>query len=220
MVYCIGIPKNIPARTGRKEKNMKTQVKSQQMVTTALLCAVIVILQVLSTFVAKFALLPISITLALAPILVGTALYGRRTGALLGFVLAVVILIMGITGGDGGTYVLLQANPVATVCIALLKTTVAGYMAGLVYQAIAPRNMTLGVAVAGVVCPVVNTGLFVAGALLFLQDTLKEWAGGSPLWNYIIVGLTGINFLIELAVNLVLATVIVRIIRVYGRRKV
>ena len=70
------------------------------------------------------------------------------------------------------------------------------------------------------VCPVVNTGLFVAGALLFLQDTLKEWAGGSPLWNYIIVGLTGINFLIELAVNLVLATVIVRIIRVYGRRKV
>ena len=65
----------------------------------------------------------------------------------------------------------------------------------------------------GIVCPVVNTGLFIVGMLVFFFDTLSGWAGGQNLLLYIIVGLTGVNFLVELAVNIVLSSGITRIIR-------
>ena len=69
---------------------------------------------------------------------------------------------------------------------------------------------------AGVLCPVVNTGIFCIGLTLFFHDTLVAWAGGTDLVYYIIFGLTGVNFLLELAINLVLSTVIVRVV---GARK-
>ena len=79
--------------------------------------------------------------------------------------------------------------------------------------------MHLGVVAAGIVCPVVNTGIFIVGMLLFFAETLASWAGGQPILNYIIFGLTGVNFLVELAVNLVLASGITTIIRYVGGKK-
>lgn len=70
--------------------------------------------------------------------------------------------------------------------------------------------------IAGIVCPVVNTGIFCVGLAVFFYDTLVAWAGGSDLIYYIIFGLTGVNFVLELAINLVLSTVIVRVV---GARK-
>lgn len=67
--------------------------------------------------------------------------------------------------------------------------------------------------VSGVVCPVVNTGLFIVGMLVFFFDTISGWANGQNMLLYIIVGLTGVNFLVELGVNLLLGAGITRIIR-------
>ena len=64
---------------------------------------------------------------------------------------------------------------------------------------------------------VVNTGVFMLGCLVFFVDTITAWgeaAGFANVGAYMIFGLTGINFLIELGVNLVLAPVITRLIRV------
>lgn len=62
-----------------------------------------------------------------------------------------------------------------------------------------------------------NTGLFIVGMLVFFFDTLSGWAGGQNMLLYIIMGLTGINFLVELGVNVLLAAGIERIIRA-GRK--
>ena len=104
------------------------------------------------------------------------------------------------------------ANPIMCVIMCMLKGTVAGFLAGWMYELIAPKNQLVGVIVAALVSPIANTGIFIIGMLLFFKDTLSAWAGGTDLLTYIILGLTGVNFLIELGVNLVLSPIVVKII--------
>ena len=191
--------------------NGKQNGGTRKMTGLAIFTAIIVVLQVLCTFV-RFG--PFSITLALAPIIIGTAMYGKGAGAYLGGVFGAVVLVTGLLGWDGGTVMLLMGiNPLGCVLVCLLKGVAAGFYAGLCYELIAKKNDKLGVLISGVVCPVVNTGLFIVGMLVFFFDTLSGWAGGQNLLLYIIVGLTGVNFLAELAVNIVLSSGITRIIR-------
>ncbi|MGM9592000.1 MAG: ECF transporter S component [Oscillospiraceae bacterium] len=184
---------------------------TRRMAGLAIFTAIIVVLQVLCTFI-RFG--PFSITLALAPIIIGTAMYGKGAGAYLGGVFGAVVLITGLLGWDGGTVMLLMGiNPVGCILICLVKGIAAGFFAGLCYELLAKKNDKVGVLVSGIVCPVVNTGLFIVGMLVFFFDTLSSWAGGQNLLLYIIVGLTGINFLVELAVNIILSSGITQIIR-------
>ena len=172
-----------------------------------ILTAIIVVLQVFTTFV-HFG--PFSITLA--PIVVGAAMYGKGAGAYLGAVFSVVVVIMCITGGDVGGAMVWAANPIMCIIMCMLKGTVAGFLAGLMYELLQEKNKLLGVILAALISPIANTGIFIIGMLLFFKDTLAAWAGGSDLLTYIIMGLTGINFLIELGVNLVLSPIVVKII--------
>jgi uncharacterized membrane protein len=199
----------------KKDRENSLQ-KTRRMTGLAIFSAIIVVIQIVCTFV-RFG--PFSITLALAPIIIGAALYGVSSGAYLGFVLGVVVLITGLLGWDGGTVMLLMSqNALATVLICVVKTTAAGWLAGLVYKAAAKKSTLSGVILAGVVCPVVNTGLFIAGMLAFFFSTLQSWANGTAVIYFIIVGLTGVNFLIELLANMILSSGITRVIQAGKRR--
>jgi len=185
--------------------------KTKKMAGLAVFSAIIIVLQILCTFI-RFG--PFSITLALAPIIIGAAVYGPLSGAYLGFILGLIVLITGLFGWDGGVIqYLLSMHPLWTVLLCILKTTIAGLLAGLVYDAISQKSTLSGVITAGVVCPVVNTGLFILGMFLFFRSTLQAWAGGTNMMYYLIVSLTGINFIIELAINLILSSAITRIIK-------
>ena len=174
-----------------------------------ILTAIIIVLQIFTTFV-RFG--PFSITLALIPIVVGAAMYGVGAGAYLGAVFSTVVVIMCITGGDVGGFMVWSANPIMCVIMCMLKGTMAGLCAGAVYKALKDKNKVLAVVLAALVSPIVNTGIFIIGMLLFFRETLATWAGGSDLLTYIILGLTGVNFLIELGVNMILSPVVVKII--------
>lgn len=190
--------------------NGKQKGSTRRLAGLAIFTALIIVLQVVCTFV-RFG--PFSITLALAPMIIGAAMYGRRAGAYLGFVFGLVVLVTGLMGWDGGVVMLLLSqNAIGCVLICLVKGAAAGWVAGLIYERLSKRNDLAAVVTAGVVCPVVNTGLFILGMMVFFMSTLESWAGGEAMLYYIIFGLTGINFLIELAVNLVLASGITRII--------
>ena len=95
----------------------------------------------------------------------------------------------------------------------LLKSTVAGWASGAVYKLLARKSILLGVIAEGIVCPIVNTGLFILLMSLFFRSTLEVWAGGSTVMHYLVFSLTGVNFLIELLVNLALASFITRILK-------
>ena len=175
----------------------------------AILTAIIIALQVFTTFI-KFG--PFSITLALIPMVVGAAMYGVSAGFYLGAVLGAVVTVMCMTGGDvGGSFVWL-ANPALCAVMCILKTAVAGLCAGLVYKALYKKNKYVAVLLAAVVAPIVNTGIFIIGMLLFFRELLYQWAGGTDTLTYIVTGIVGVNFLVEMGVNIILSPVVVKII--------
>ena len=60
--------------------------------------------------------------------------------------------------------------------------------------------------------------LTVAGMFLFFKDTLYAWSGGTDIDTYVILVLAGVNFLVELVINIVLSPAIVRIVDVVGKK--
>lgn len=185
----------------------------------SLFSAIIVVLTLLCTFV-KFG--PVSITLALAPIIIGAAVYGIGAGAFLGFVFSFVVLLTGILGWDGGFMMSLMAiSPLGLFFTVLVKGTAAGFISGTVYKLIAKKNEHAAVLAAGIVCPVVNTGIFVLCMLGFFFDTLSGMAAqnGQNMLVFIVLGLAGINFVIELLVNIALSSGITHIIKSQKNRR-
>ena len=173
----------------------------------ALLTAIVVILQFLGAFI-RFG--PFSISLVLIPIVVGAALYGVLAGAWLGFVFGLVVLL----SGDAAAFLVI--SPIGTILVVLLKGALAGLCAGAVYKALSERNETVAVIVAAIVAPVVNTGIFLLGCLVFFLPTVTEWGqamGFESVGKYMILGLVGGNFLFELLFNVILSPVIVRLVR-------
>lgn len=181
---------------------MKTNTKTSKVVGLGLFTAIVVVLQLLGSFI-KFG--PFSITLVLAPIVIGAALYGIGAGAYLGLVFGATVLI----SGDAAAF--LTINPIGTVIIVLLKGMLAGLAAGLIYSLISKASSLAGVIVAGIVCPIVNTGIFLAGCYIFFQEWLVAVFGTTGFVT-VVAGLVGVNFLIELGINMVLSTAIVKII--------
>jgi len=190
-------------------KNEKNNTK--RLAGLAIFGAIIVFLQLFSTFV-KFG--PISITLALIPIVVGAAAYGTLAGAILGAVLGGVTLIACIFGWDIGGNILWTANPPLTALLCFFKTGAAGFLSGVVYNLFSKKNISIGTVAAAVVCPVVNTGVFCLAMALFYNDILTQWAAGTPVLSYVIFGLVGINFSIEFLVNVILSPVATRILKI------
>ena len=174
-----------------------------------ILAAIVVVLQVLATFIQ---LGPFAITLVLVPVVIGAALYGVAAGAMLGGVFGVVVLVMTITGADPGAHMLWVANPLATALVILLRGILSGAAAGLVYRAVSRANKFAGVISAAVVCPIVNTGLFLIAMYFIFPYFLELWAGGATTMYFLFIGLAGINFVIEMAINIVLSPTIVRIL--------
>lgn len=181
---------------------------TKKVVGLGLFTAIVVVLQLVGSFI-KFG--QFSVSLVLIPIVVGTAIYGVGAGAWLGLVFGVTVL----ASGDAAAF--LTVNAIGTVITVLLKGTLAGTLAGLVYKALEKFNKYFAVIAAAIVCPVVNTGVFLLGCQLFFLDTINGWAAAAEMENagaYMIAVLVGFNFVFELIANIVLGPVAVRIINI------
>ena len=172
-----------------------------------ILTAIVIVLQALAIGI-RFG--TFSITLVLVPRVVGAALYGWKAGAWLGLVFGVVVLFT-----DAGAF--LAVNVPGTIITCILKGVLAGAASAAVYKLLEKKNSWIAILLSAIVCPIVNTGVFLLGCLIFFFDTVSEWAAGfgyESLGAYFIFGLVGLNFLVEMAINLCLSTVIVRILSI------
>lgn len=181
----------------------KTRGDTGRLTFLAMLTALVIVLQFLGQFIR---LGQFSVSLVLLPIVIGAAVCGAGGGAWLGFVFSVAVFIT----GDAALF--LGINPIGTLITVLLKGTLAGWAAGAVYGLLKNKSRTAAVFASAVVCPVVNTGIFFAGCLVFFADALREMAGGTDLMVFIITALIGGNFIFELVVNGVLGTAVVRLL--------
>ena len=184
--------------------------KAEKTAIYGIFAAIIVVLQILSY---SLKIGTFNLSLVLIPIVFGAYLYGPKAGAMFGSIFGIVVVAACALGIDGGGAILFNANPILTTIICLIKGAAAGFAAGLICSAFAKKssNKYFAVILAAVAAPVVNTGLFTISMFLFFKDILKVWAGGTDILTYAIVGLIGVNFLIEFAINIVFAPSLVRV---------
>ena len=193
-------------------ENAKTMSKVQRMTLLALLTAIVVVLQLLGSFI-RFG--EFSISLVLVPVVLGAAMLGVGAGAWLGLVFGVTVLM----SGDAAAFFGISAG--GTVVTVRGKGILAGFAAGGVYKLLEKKSVLAATIAAAVVCPVVNTGIFFLGCLLFFLDAIAEMAAGAgqSAFAFIIFVYIGGNFLFELLFNVVLAPVILRLVAI-GKKMV
>lgn len=195
---------------------MSSSKKTLKMVQLAFLLALVIVLQL---FGSSVKIGPTSFSLVLIPIAVGGILLGKGAGAFLGFVFGLITLIAGITGTDVFTQILFQDHPFLTSLVCLGKGAAAGFGAGAIYQLLKNKQKFVAVFSAAAVAPILNTGLFILGALL-MSDTLSAnfVADGSTVIYFLVIGCAGINFIVEFLVNLVVSPGLYQAVNAISKR--
>ena len=188
------------------------------MVGIALLMAMVIVLQFVGGMIPPIGG-TVSISLVLIPIVLGSAVYGPGAGALLGATFAVVTIINCITGTDAGGAMVFQASPVLCILVVAAKSIPAGLAAGYVYKLLEKRNGYIAMLCAAIICPVVNTGVFVGCMALFFSDVLSAWASGSDVLSYVLMSLILCNFVPEMLINVVFSPAGNNIVRVINKTK-
>jgi uncharacterized membrane protein len=197
-------------KTNSKAKGMSTE----KMVLIAVLTALVAILAYFGGFIKIGGLASISLTLI--PVVLGAALCGPLAGAWLGGVSGVVFFMT----ADAAYWMGLHAF--GTIVTVMIKAILAGLAAGLVYKALERFNRYLAVMAAAIVCPIVNTGIFLVGCGIFFLDTVRLGATSENLsvFGYLIVFFVGLNFVFELLSNIIFSPAIVRLLDIkLGKKK-
>ncbi|MBR3750172.1 MAG: ECF transporter S component [Clostridia bacterium] len=188
--------------------NITKRESTRTLVLGAILTGLVFLLQMLGSFIH---IGPFSISLVLVPIVIGAATCNWKISAWLGTVFGIAVLV----SGDAASF--LAIDVAGTVVTVLLKGMLCGLVAGLVYKLLEKKNRYLAVVASAIVCPIVNTGVFLLGCLVFFLPTVASWGAAEGYQNvaaYMFLGLAGGNFLVELLINIILSPVIVRILNI------
>ena len=194
-----------------------TKKKTQILTGMVMLTALVVVLQLFATFIT----LPVANpNLTLIPIVIGGAIYGKKAGAWLGFVMAAVILGTYVAGSVGLGPVIMTRMPVETILITIFRGIMTGLIPAVLYSIIKKKDMVVGAFVAALLCPVINTGIYVVGVVWLFKDIyfeIKNISGGNIYW--ILLTSIAVNFTIEFVINTVLSPVILSIVKIRNKNK-
>ena len=185
------------------------KINTKNIVYFAVLLALVVVLQFVGSYI-KIG--PISISLVLVPIVLGGILLGPIAGMLLGFSFGLITFIAVVTGLDAGSAMLFAEAPFMVALICFVKAILCGWIPALVYKAISKKHP-----VVGAFAPIINTGIFIIGALMINQTISKVWGvegGVSGVFVFLVVTVAGINFLVEFGINILLSPIIVKVIEI------
>ena len=174
----------------------------------AMLTAIVLLLQMLPLAVGPMQLA----VFTLIPIVVGGALLGVGAGVWLGLVFSLIVLF----SGDAALFYAFSVP--GTVITIVARGVLAGAAGGLVYKALQRKNQWAAMVSAAVAVPVINTGVFVLGCLVFFMPLIQDWAGGGNAVTFIFVGLIGVNFFIELAATVIISTALYPVVRKLRRQ--
>ena len=193
----------------------KRRNQTKTLVLGAIMTALVIILQLLGTVTTFFG--PFSTAVALIPIVIGASMCGTAVGAWLGFVFGAVVLL------SGGAALFLAFDIPGTIITVLLKGTLCGLTAGLVYKSLEKFNRYVAALAAAIACPLTNTAVFLLGCYVFFMDSADAIASqlgltvsGMALFWALAMG----NFLLEIGSNIVLSPVIVRILNIEKKSKI
>lgn len=190
---------------------MKNPFTVRNMPYIAILMAVEIVLQFIGNAIA---LGPISINLSLVPIALGAIMFGPWVGLLLGVLNALFVLMA------PSTALFYNVSVLGTVLTVIIKACAAGFFGGLIYLMLNKRNNLVATIVTSISLPLINTGLFVVGCILFFKPLLESLApAGANIYEFLFIAMIGWNFIFELGTSIVLTYPIYRIITHYQKKQ-
>lgn len=177
-----------------------------------ILTALVVVLQLIANYI-SFG--PVSITLALIPVVVGACMYGPLGGLFLGIVDGIIIIFAPSTFGF-----FIPQSVAGTIVTCIVKTGIAGLLAGLLFKLLEKKHPYLGAILAAIIVPIVNTGLFVVFCEFFFMEGIKELAtdSGKDTVEFLFLSFIGINFIIEFVVNSVLSPTVYTLYKIISKK--
>lgn len=176
--------------------------------------ALVGILTALATIL-SFIKIPIvsqaTVTLVLPVVVIGGALCGPIVGAWLTVIPAIVAM--------PEAALFMQYSPAGTIATMLLKGLLSGFLAALAYKFLSAKHPTGAVFCSAIIAPIVNTGIFLLGCCIFLLEPLTGMAEEAGVgMGALFLGLAGINFIVEMILNIILCPAILRIIQIAKKR--
>lgn len=189
---------------------MKNYFTTKTIAGLGILSAMVVALQIFANYI-SFG--PVSITLALIPVVVGACMYGPIGGLFLGLVDGIIIMIAPSTISLFWT-----CSPIGTIVTCLTKTAIAGLVAGFIFKALKDKHSKVGVVLSSVVVPIINTGLFVVYTFLFFMPVINEMAGEKNAVEFLFLTFIGVNFIIEFLVNSFLSPAVFEIYKYFDKK--
>ncbi len=190
-------------------KNTKNSQRTRKLVLTAMMTTLVIVFQLLATYTAFFG--PFSTAIGLIPIAIGACLCGPLVGAWLGLVFGIVVL------ATGGAALFFAFSFPGTVITVLLKGAACGFVAGLAYKLLEPKLKFVAAIIASLLCPIVNTGVFLLGSAVFFMpyaEAIGELVGVDKAGFGVFIALAFGNFIIEVLMNGLLSPVFVRILKI------
>ena len=182
---------------------------TKNIVGLAVLVSLLVVLNLLSTV---FKIIT-NVNLTLIPIVLGALLMGVKGGLILGLISGLMTFLFGVLGVDPFTNVLFVNSPVLTFLTCVVKIAVAGAVAGWVYEIV--KNKHVAVFIASAIVPVINTLIFILGALTMYETIANNFS--QDVLYFLVIVCAGVNFLIELGINLVVAPAIYSTVKVIDK---
>ena len=190
-------------------KNTKNSERTRRLVTAAMMTTLVIVFQLLATYTAFFG--PFSTAIGLIPIAIGACICGPLVGAWLGLVFGIVVL------ATGGAALFFAFSIPGTVITVLLKGAGCGFIAGLAFMLLKPKLKFFAAIIASLLCPIVNTGIFLLGSAIFFMphaQAIGDMVGVEGAGFGVFIALAFGNFIIEVLMCGLLSPVFVRIIKI------
>lgn len=209
------------------EQTNKKFFTTKTLVLLAMFTALTIVMQALAFTLPAIG--GVSFTFSLVPLVLGGVYFGNQNykfagifvGAYLGLLFGVLTCFDALTGGM--TTFLFAKRPVLTIVTCLTKGLFAGLIPAVIFKLLHKKNAYVAVILASIVAPIVNTGLFIVFMFIML-GTVKEFMGANNLGDnavyFLFIGCAGINFIVELIINIVVSPVIFTVQKLVGKNRV
>ncbi len=156
----------------------------------------------------------VSFTFSLVPLVLGGIYFGKQenkfigiwVGAFLGLLFAILTCFDALRGGM--TTFLFTNRPFLTIITCLTKGILAGLIPAVVFKFLYKKNSYVAVILAAISAPIVNTGIFIIFMFIMI-NTVKDFMGANQLGEnvvyFLFIGCAGINFIVEVIINVVIS---------------
>lgn len=193
----------------------KSFFTTKTLVQLAMFSALTILMQVLAFTLPAIG--GVSFTFSLVPLVLGGVYFGKQenkfagifVGGYLGLLFGILTCFDALTGGM--TTFLFANRPFLTIVTCLTKGLFAGLIPAVIFKMLYKRNIYLAIIFAAMSAPIVNTGIFIVFMFIMI-NTVKDFMGANQLGGnvpyFLFIGCAGINFIVEIIINLVVSPVI------------